>query len=209
MLYFASPFFKAALGGGYVRSYNLPTSREQLRYVVRWLETTRPASVASSIITIHQPPIVLRDGAHVESGSESTEIHHTATELSTFGFMGGSDIEDTDIFTLSEDDEDEETEGDKVKKEQDRHASFEKLEGGAGVGIGSGSSSSTSLAGTLPPRRPSQSQSQGRSPGISTSRNRRTTRMRVPDAYIELKEEKVIIALSSTSTEVTVCSIWS
>lgn len=178
--------------------FDLPICKhcEQLKCTSRWLETTRPASVASSIITIHQPPIVLRDGGYAESGSESTEIQHTATELSTFGFMGSSDIEDTDIFTLSEDDEEEESEGDKVKKEQDRLSSFEKLEGGAGAGVGSGASS---LAGTLPPHRRSQSQSQGRSPGISTNRTRRTTRMRVPDAYIELKEEKVILILFSAS----------
>lgn len=109
--------------------------------------------------------------------------------------MGGmSDIEDTDIFTLSEDDE-EESEGDKVKKEQDRHASFEKLEGAAGtpggmgaIGNGSGNNGAGSTAAGLAPRR--QSQSQGRSPGMSSHRNRRT-RIRVPEAYIELKEEKV------------------
>jgi len=137
----------------------------------RWLETTRPGSVAS-IITIHQPPTVLRDSASTATGSDKTEIQHVSTELAALGF--GSDIEDTDIFTLSEDDEDE-SEDDKVKKEKERHASFEKLEGGPAPAA-------------LPPRRLSQSQS--RSPGINGSRNRRK-RMRVPEAYIELKEEKV------------------
>ncbi|KAF8322296.1 hypothetical protein DL93DRAFT_2205895 [Clavulina sp. PMI_390] len=154
MLYFASPFFKAALSGG-------------------WLETHRPTSVASSIITIHQPPIVLRDGGERQSGSGTTEIHHMATALSELGIGDGQDIEDTDIFTVSEDDEDD-SEDYQAKKEQDRHASFEKLEG---------SKESPSV---ISPRRTSP---HARSTRVSVHRNRKA-KARVPEAYIELKEEK-------------------
>lgn len=130
----------------------------------------RPASVASSIITIHQPPSIPQNNAPTEMGSETTEIRHTSTEFNALAFAG-SDIDDTDIFTLSEDEE--ESDGDKEKKESDRSASFEKLEGGSGA---SSSSSTQRLSAT-------------RSPGVSTMRNRRTRR--VPEAFIELKEEKV------------------
>lgn len=129
----------------------------------------RPASVASSIITIHQPPTIPQNNAPTEMGSETTEIRHTSTGFDALAFAG-SDIDDTDIFTMSEDEE--ESDGDKQKKESDRSASFEKLEGASRT-----SSSST------------QRLSATRSPGVSTMRNRRTRR--VPEAFIELKEEKV------------------
>jgi hypothetical protein len=103
-------------------------------------------------------------------GSESTKIRHSSREI----FTSNSDIEDTDIFTLSEDDEDNESLDAQEKREQDRHESFEKLEG----------------LGTSPAARPRR-RSRTRSTLIRGSANRRIGRMRVPEAYIELKEEKV------------------
>lgn len=144
---------------------------------LRWLETMRPASVASSIITIHQPPLVPQNASSSEMGSESTEIQHTSTEFATMDLI--DDIEDTDIFTLSEDDEEE---PDEEKKENDRNASFEKLEGGRA----SHSSSASATPSSSNSRRLSQSRS-----GINSAHRSRRGRIRMPEAYVELKEEKV------------------
>ncbi|KAF8342194.1 uncharacterized protein EI90DRAFT_2988693 [Cantharellus anzutake] len=91
VLFFASPFFEAALSGG-------------------WRETGRRASVASSIITISQPPQIPKSANSSKAGTDRR------TTLVT---------EDHEVFQMSAD---ENTPKDDSARDAERDASLKKLE---------------------------------------------------------------------------------
>ena len=128
ILYFASPFFEAALSG-------------------HWLETGRPASLSSSIITISQPPTVPGAGGSYSTAPVSPE---------TLNQYDNSDLDDFGLLSLSEDEATSDLDSPNVNEA--REGAFDKLES---------------------------------SPVETTTTKTAKSRKRTPDAYIELKEEKV------------------
>jgi len=146
ILFFASPFFEAALSG-------------------HWLETGRPASIASSVITISQP--TFPEDPRSSSTARHDVLHSSSTSNPCLP-KPGSEQDDFGVFHMSED-EDSGTDGcDKVDdstsgkiKEQARHQSLQQLEGSSVL----------------------------RRPGPKIDRSRRSN-ARALDAHIELKEEK-------------------
>jgi hypothetical protein len=190
VLWFASPFFQAALSGN-------------------WAETGRPLSM-SSVITISQPPIVPGDKIHPDAPiamtfapmdpdldpeeldielSESSEPEVIESSTSTIVRPGEVDkqtpasaVESPSRGTRAD------AEAEKKAHEAARMESLEKLQRGAGGNPGTGSTES--------PTGPDKGKGKGivklswkRGNAQVSARHHQTTGS--PDAVIVLKEEKV------------------
>jgi hypothetical protein len=186
VLWFASPFFQAALSGN-------------------WAETGRPLSM-SSVITISQPPIVPGDKIHPDAPTAMTfapmdpdldpdeldiEVSESASEsevlessTSTIGRPGGDDgpAGESSAAHVEAD-----AEAQKKAHEAARMESLEKLQRGASAGAGSAGSS----------RGPGKAKGKG-IVKLSWKRGNAHVSARPhhqaasnPDAVIVLKEEKV------------------
>ncbi|KAN0106952.1 hypothetical protein V8E52_010620 [Russula decolorans] len=179
VLWFASPFFQAALSGN-------------------WAETGRPLSM-SSVITISQPPVVPGDKIHPDAPtamtfapvdpdldpdeldidlSESSEPEVIESSASTIVRSGKDDKKHVVPRSAVESDPDSEADSDAQKKahEAARMESLEKLQKGAGANTGKDQGEGIVK---LSWKRGNAQMSSGRL--VSTSS---------PDAVIVLKEEK-------------------
>ena len=191
VLWFASPFFQAALSGN-------------------WAETGRPLSM-SSVITISQPPVVPGDKIHPDAPtamtfapvdpdldpdeldidlSESSEPE--VIESSTSTIVGpGKDDKQVPVSAAAESDAGSEADSEAQKKSHEaaRMESLEKLQKGAGGNAAAAGSAKSH-------RSTGKDQGQGivklswkrGNAQMSSGRYQTTSN---PDAVIVLKEEKV------------------
>lgn len=191
MLYFASPFFQAALSGD-------------------WAETGRPASM-SSVITISQPPTIPGDKRHSDLPTEMTfapmdpdidpedldvdlDINESSeTEAETSDSSPNTPKKDTEKVKVRED-----SAKSPEEKESARKESLDRLQGGT---------LSPKVEATMPPEieavpGPSnvpKEKLKGKSDTVRLSWKkgtpeaavRRRKKINGPDAVIVLKEEKV------------------
>ena len=197
VLWFASPFFQAALSGN-------------------WAETGRPLSM-SSIITISQPPIVPGDKIHPDAPtamtfapvdpdldpdeldmdvSESSEPEMLESSTSTI-VMPGEDDKKTHGPAAESRGTRDEAEAEKKAHEAARMESLEKLQRGGGRSAGGSSAEST------------RGSDKGKGKGMvklswkrgntqGSARPQQTTSN--PDAVIVLKEEKVRLFATHSTT---------
>jgi len=202
VLWFASPFFQAALSGN-------------------WAETGRPLSM-SSIITISQPPIVPGDKIHPDAPTAMTfapvdpdldpdeldiEVSDSASESellesssSTIGRPGEDDDRQRHgpAGESGAHDEADDAEAQKKAHEAARMESLEKLQRGASAGAGSAGAGSS--------RGPDKAKGKGivklswKRGNAQVSARHHHQAASNPDAVIVLKEEKVRSCLVRSAT---------
>lgn len=191
MLYFASPFFQAALSGD-------------------WAETGRPASM-SSVITISQPPTIPGDKRHSDLPTEMTfapmdpdidpedldvdlDINESSeTEAETSDSSPNTPKKDAEKVKVRED-------GAKSpeEKESARKESLDRLQGGT-LSPKVEATTSPEIEAVPGPSNVAKEKLKGKSDTVRLSWKKGTTEAAVrrrkkingPDAVIVLKEEKV------------------
>ena len=124
MLFFASPFFEAALSGD-------------------WAETGRPQSV-SSVITISQPPLVPNSDASLPPQTSEATLVQVESEPEADGAESDAKASDSEAETEAADDE---------EKERARLESLNKLQSPTSVSFDKGKGRSLDVPGFSAKRR--------------------------------------------------------